>query len=291
MSTYNGEKYISEQLNSVLAQNYPDFHITIRDDCSSDNTLQIIKSYIEKYPEKICLLEDEICTGSICKSYSQLLKKCKADYIAFCNQNDVWKKDKLLFEIKKIKQLETVYGKLFPLLVHSDIEIVDDNLNIKQKSFLKYKNLSSQPRLKNLLIENSVIGCTCLFNRPLLYLAKNIPEEVIMHDWWIALLASSFGNIGFVNVSLVLCRNIACNFSLEKNFSLDYLKASIQYSYRQAEILLDNFSKNLPLSNFKIIGDYACFLLQNKRNKIKTIISKGYRKKSIKEFLGQLVFC
>ena len=293
MTTYNSEKYIEEQLNSILNQHFKNFHVTISDDSSSDRTMQIIQKYAKIFPEKISIIYDEAMIGSVCKSFSRLLQQCNAEYIAFCEQEDIWKKDKLLIEIKKIRQLEALHGKSTPILVHSDLEIIDDNFNINHKSFFKHNNLLSEPKLENLLIENSIKGGTCLFNNALLLLSKNMPGEVIMYDWWIALLAASFGKIGFVNLPLVSCREKSKEINSRKNSirPLDFLKASIQYSYKQAEILLFQFSTNLPINKFEIIGEYACFLIETKSNKIKTIIYKGYKKRGFKKLISQIVFC
>jgi len=293
MATFNGEKYIHEQINSILSQFYKDFHITIRDDCSTDNTVSILKKYVLKYPDKFTLVNSPEKIGSVCKSFSALLKQCDAEYVAFCDQDDVWKKDKLSVEIRKIKQLENQNGKNTPILVHSDLEVVDENLHLLHKSFLKLKNLSGEPTLEHLLYENSITGSTCLFNRALLQLAKKIPDEVIIHDWWVALVAASFGKIGFVPSPLTLFRTNSSNIlgTKSKDSTLNYFKTSLQYSYKQAEILLVEFSENLPITTFKIIGDYACFLIQSKLNKVKMIMLKGYRKNSIKGLISQIVYC
>lgn len=293
LATHNGEKYLEDQLESILSQTYKDFHITIRDDGSTDNTLLIINNYIRKFPLKISLQQDNLICKSSCLNFLALMKNCESDYVALCDQDDVWKKNKLFLEYSKMKELEIIHGFFTPILVHSDLSITNENLNIIHKSFIKYKRLTRLGNINRLLTENNITGCTCLFNKALLKNAVNMPEKIKIHDWWIGLIASCFGEIGFINKPLVLYRQHSDNAVGADNIvsGSRKIKESINYSYYQAKKLLLIFSEEMPVSKFKITAEYSCFPIKNKLYRIKYILFKGYHKNRLLKVIGQLVFC
>lgn len=283
MNTFNGDKYLSEQLNSIFAQYYKDYHLTIVDNSSTDNTVKIINNYIIKYPERITLL---INTNPTIDCFHLLLKNCCAEYITFFGHDDVWKKDKLLTQIRLLKQLEETNSKDTPLLVHSDMEIVNQYLVTIQKSYFRFKNQLTEPRLENLLIENSININTCMFNKALLKYSNKIPEKNINFEWWLSLIASSFGEIVFIEEPLTMLRQLAASGENKKTE-----KTSLFNTYEQANLFLEIFSEDLPINKFKIVSDYAVFSIRSKIYRVASIISKGYRKKTLIEILGQIVSC
>lgn len=293
LATYNGEKYLKQQLDSILCQIYKDFHITIRDDGSTDNTIEIINDYIKKFPLKISLQKDNYICKSPCLNFLALMKKCNSDYIALCDQDDVWKKNKLFLEYSKMKELERENDIYIPLLVHSDLAITDKNLNIKYKSFFKYKKLTRFGNINRLLTENNITGCTCLFNKALLEIVKEMPRQIKIHDWWIGLIASCFGEIGFVNKPLVLYRQHSSNaIGARKSVkNISEIKESINYSYLQAKKLLVMYSDRMSVSKFKSIAKYCCFPIKNKQYRIINILFSGYHKNRLVKIIGQLIFC
>jgi glycosyltransferase involved in cell wall biosynthesis len=198
LPTFNGALFLREQLNSIFQQEGVSVKIVASDDGSTDGTVAILKEFdIEILPFKERLYPSQ--------NVSKLLNR-KAPYVALADQDDVWKKDKLLLSLKKMKEMEEMFGKNTPLLVHTDLEVVDVDLNRIAPSFFKYSRLNPLPNFKSLLTKNSVTGCTILMNEPLVTLAMPIPSEAIMHDWWIALVASAFGKIGVVDKPLVSYR-------------------------------------------------------------------------------------
>lgn len=293
LATYNGEKYLSQQLDSILSQTYKDYHITIRDDGSSDNTMQIINNYISKFPLKITLLKDNLVCKTPCLNFLTLMKNCKSQYIALCDQDDVWKRNKLFLEYSKMKDLERINGINTPLLVHSDLSITDKNLDIKHKSFIKYKKLTRLSNINRLLTENNITGCTCLFNKALLEFAIYMPKQIKIHDWWIGLIASCFGETGFINKPLVLYRQHNQNVIGASNTvtNVSDIKQSINYSYSQAKKMLLMFSEQMPVLKFKIIAIYCCFPIESKLYRIRNILFKGYQKNRLIKIIGQLIFC
>lgn len=293
LPTHNGEKYIAQQLDSLLNQTYRDFHITVYDDNSTDGTKSVISKYINKFPFKISELITSEASGSACRSFDILLKNCESDYAALCDQDDIWKKDKLFYEITKMEELERLHGKDTPLLVHSDLSITDEKMKILHKSFFSYKSLPKKNKMSKLLVQNNVTGCTCLLNKSLCIISGNIPKAIKIHDWWIALIACCFGEIGFVDKTLVLYRqhnnNTIGAYNCIKGKA--QIKNSMSYSYSQAKKYLLVFSEDIPVTKFKIIASYACFPIKSKLYRINNIIFHGYNKKSIIKKLGQLWYC
>ena len=139
LSTYNGEKYLKEQLDSLFSQSYKDFKLIVRDDGSNDKTLDILKKYdIELLPSFGNL--------GVKKSFEKLLKYAsennEAKYFMFCDQDDVWKSDKIEKTLKKMQELENLYGNNMPLLIHTDLEVVNENLKTINHSMWQYEKIN-----------------------------------------------------------------------------------------------------------------------------------------------------
>ncbi len=207
MSVYNGEAYLQEQLDSILSQTFSDFRILIRDDGSSDNTGDIIEAYISKYPDKILKINSiPIHLGPV-KSYSQLIESSNAGYIMLADQDDIWLSDKIAVTIERMVELDTEFNESVPLLVHTDLSIVDEKLRLIDRSSMSYQGLN--PHIKDLsrmFMQNTVSSSTIMINSALKSRILPIPREARMHDWWIALVAGAFGIVDFVNQPTVLYR-------------------------------------------------------------------------------------
>ncbi len=194
LSTYNGEKYLSQQLDSILNQTYKDWKLIIRDDGSVDSTLQIIEKYISRYPDKIQLIPSIGNLGPML-SFGELLKVSTSKYIALCDQDDVWLENKLTLFHEKMLEIENRYSDM-PILIHSDLFVVDKNLKIVNESF--WNKLGLNPNIKSLsyyLSSNNITGCSIILNNKLRELVIPIPSDASMHDWWLAMNASFFGVI------------------------------------------------------------------------------------------------
>lgn len=200
LATYEGEPFIEELMDSLFSQTFSDFRLLIRDDLSKDGTLEIIKRYQEKYPDRITIISST-CRVGACLSFNALLLASKAPYIMFCDQDDVWHRDKIECTLRKIQEKELCLGVNTPLLVHTDLRLTDKQGNEIAPSFWRFAYLTAMRSTKfsNYLVQNNVTGCTTICNRALVTLASPIPKEAIMHDWWMALVASAFGEVVPVN--------------------------------------------------------------------------------------------
>lgn len=259
MATYNGEKYISEQINSLFNQTYTNWKLIIHDDNSRDNTVKIIKEYEKRYSQKIIFLNDNIATGGAKENFTYILNKIddNYDYIMFCDQDDVWLENKVEITLKKMLESEEK-SKDIPILIHTDLKVVDENLNIISYSMFKYQklNIKNQYSLDLMSMENIITGCTMMINKQLSLLSKNIATEAIMHDWWIAIIAlREDGLIEFVDKPTILYRQHQLN-------TIGSKKVNLSYYFKKLLRMKEN------------INDYKRIYIQYKKAKIDIFIFK-----------------
>jgi hypothetical protein len=198
LATYNGERYLKEQLNSLLSQTHKAIHIIAADDGSSDNTVELLLQYSRQFPDKITVVDSSVKTNKgVIGNFGRLLEKSSGSYCMFCDQDDVWNHDKVEVTLKKMLEIENLRGIDTPILIHTDLMVVDRDLAQMAPSFWRYANFDPLKTscLNRLLAQNVVTGCTVMMNASLCSLAKPFPEGAVMHDWWVALVAASFGAV------------------------------------------------------------------------------------------------
>lgn len=213
MATYNGERYIVEQIESLLTQSYKLWELYIHDDGSKDNTLCIINEYVKKYPEKIHIVNGPR-TGGAKYNFLYLMQQVDAPYVMFCDQDDVWLSEKICKTLSSMYEMEKKKGKEIPLLIFSDLKVVDQDLNIIADKMSIYQQLDNRKiKFKDLMIQNVVTGCTVMINRTCVKKAVlfNSIENIIMHDWWCSLVAAYFGCIACIDEPLILYRQHVTN--------------------------------------------------------------------------------
>ena len=196
LSTFNGEKYLKEQIESIIFQTYTNWHLYIRDDCSSDTTLSIINHFKNTSSSKITLLPRFEFNIGVVNSFEKLLIKCSEDYIMFCDQDDIWNSNKIEVTLNKILEIEKKNPNI-PILVCSDLILVDEHLNLIDESMWDYIKIN--PFLKNnlytLAINNFVTGCTVMINSKAKLVSIPFSTNAVIHDWWIALSVYKVGII------------------------------------------------------------------------------------------------
>ena len=187
ISTYNGERYIEEQLDSIFSQTVSDFHVFIRDDGSSDSTCEVIESYIDRHD-----LADKITfeTGKnigFCASFFELLRKAdEGDYWAFCDQDDVWLPGKLESAHLWLSSNDTTK----PLLYHGGFEIGNEDLSIRKA----YEHEQFDYRFYNSITSNIFFGFSLVSNSTLRkMLLRADPTHIKYHDWFAAMITAAFG--------------------------------------------------------------------------------------------------
>ena len=195
LATYNGAAFVEAQLDSILAQTHKNWRLVIRDDGSTDKTPEIVEAFRARHPEKVIVLEDEAGNLGLVQNYSRLMEHAGAGYVAFCDQDGVWKPLKLELSLQKMCDMEADHGADKPLLVFTDLTVVDEDLQPIHGSFWRHEGLRPDRcnSLNRLLLQNVVTGCTALMNRPLVERSVPLPAEAVVHDWWVALVAAAFG--------------------------------------------------------------------------------------------------
>ncbi len=208
LSTYNGQEFLREQIDSILSQTYSQWRLIVRDDVSSDQTNEILEEYVNRYPDKIVKVIDNLGNIGCIKSYETLLNQSSSEYIMFSDQDDVWLPNKIELSMKKMIQLESKYNDT-PLLVHADLIVVDENLNLIANSFWSYTKIFPEILDNNkyyLAIRNSVTGCTMLINKLAKGVALPFASNVEMHDAWIAINVVLSGKVDYIREQVIMYR-------------------------------------------------------------------------------------
>ena len=186
MATYNGEKYLKDQLDSILKQIQSSDEVIISDDGSNDSTRYIIEKFQKKY--KNIYLVDGPKRG-VQKNFENALKHARGDILFLSDQDDIWMDGKVERVLKEFENSKT-------LCVVHDAEIVDGNMNKVKDSFFELKN--GKPGLLHNLYRNAFIGCCMAFRKCVFEKSYPFPDHIEMHDWWIGLVAECMGNTVFI---------------------------------------------------------------------------------------------
>lgn len=238
MATYNGSKYLTEQIDSIINQTYKNWTLYIRDDGSNDDTLNIINEFCNKYPDKIILIDDNKAGLGSKNNFAELLLYSKNEYCMFCDQDDVWLNNKIEISINNMINSESLYGKGTPILVHTNLKVVDKKLNILDNSYWDFQGLNgSNTTINKLMVENNITGCTMIINKALKEKVVSIPQNAIMHDWWIGLIASTLGKIVPIQEPTILYRQHENNEVGAKNInSINLLISKLNYKHINSSI-------------------------------------------------------
>lgn len=247
MATFNGEKYVAEQIRSLFSQTYNNFRLIIGDDASSDKTPDIISSFVQKYPDRILFLPFTSRLGA-CGNYSRLIELSDADYLMFCDQDDVWMPKKIEYSLACMKELESIHGTSVPLMVHSDLIVVDQTLKPIHPSWRKYVGVSQHSySLNALLLRHAYLGCTLLCNKELILLSSPIPPEAGMHDYWITLTATALGHIGNIEEPTIYYRIHDCNVvgahAYDYGWLMEQIRNNPDFIIQTKQRILRSFSR------------------------------------------------
>jgi glycosyltransferase involved in cell wall biosynthesis len=295
MAAYNGEKYIEAQINSVLNQSYTDWHLYIRDDASTDKRADIIKRYADKYPEKISISVNEKNSGSPAANFYALISASTADYVMTCDQDDIWHSNK----IEKTLKLMQKEDNTLPLLAHTDLTVTDEDMNTLHTSMINTQHIDvSKTKLKNLIVQNCVTGCTMCLNRALINKIR-FSENIPVHDWWLACSAVLFGKIVFLPESTINYRQHGKNtcgakdmqsaaYLAERVKNKSHSKSMLILSYTMAEELLQKYDDDISETDRKMLTQYADSKNANKAKRLFVIAKYGIWKSGVIRKLGQI---
>lgn len=229
MCTYNGEKYIKEQLSSIIEQTFENFELIITDDGSSDSTIEIIKKYQDK-DNRIMLYQNEKNLG-FKKNFEYAISLCSGEYIALADQDDIWKSNKLEVFLESIKDNVLIYSDA--ILIDKDSQEIGKELVRSEK-----RNLVSGNCNKAFILDNCVSGNTLMFKRSLVANILPIPETISYHDIWIAFVASTYGTIIYTEEAMTYYRRYSEQIT-HRDINNDFKYEGIQRLYnlqKQKEI-------------------------------------------------------
>lgn len=335
VASRNGSRYIRQQLDSILAQSHKDVHVLVSDDCSGDGTRELLAGYEQQHGDRVMVLNRKDSSGGaqvhflklmkmmadcaeagpldhreILKEYEagrdqgiRLRRLAGAGYFMLSDQDDVWMPGKAETLLKRMQDMEKERGaQSRALLVHSDLRVVDEELNLIEESFFRYQKISPErTRLSQLLVQNNVTGGAVMFNRGMLAYLRDIPDTCLMHDAWLALVASCFGNIGCVEQPLYCYRQHGNNtLGAEKGDSSESVRARIKdgssarNNYRkmfaQAECFRRMFDSRLSREQKETLEAFIRLPRCSRMGKIALILRYGFTKNTLLRTLGQMLF-
>lgn len=198
LATYNGAEFLPDLLASLDGQSDQDWELVARDDGSTDATVRLLESWGEANPGRLRIIKDGRGNLGPIGNFSVLLAESRADTFFFCDQDDVWLPKKIARLRGRMEQAEEHFGSATPLLIHSDLIVVDQALNKVSDSFWDYQWVaqpSAEAPWKMIAFQNVVTGCAMMGNAALRRMSLPVPSAAVMHDWWLALVASVAGRI------------------------------------------------------------------------------------------------
>ena len=244
LATYNGSKYLHEQLDSILNQSYGNINVIIRDDGSSDNTVMIIKEYEQK-DSRVRLLNDNLGNLGFVRNFEELMKNSTSEYLMFSDQDDIWYNNKVETSYTRIKAIEETNGKSCPILVHTNSKIMNYETRTKSLFISDYaKNSSFENSFFNFFVQ----GSTMLINASLKREALPFSKEVYLHDRYLHLIAEFIGIRSYVDAPTMDYRQHSNNEIGSRVNVIDKIKNKRYFNLKDRELLifLDNtYSTNL----------------------------------------------
>ena len=227
LPTYNGAAYLAEQVASIHQQTLRPQRLLVRDDGSTDGTLELIQRLGQRYGDWLKVLSADGNLGCI-GNINRLLAATTAPYVALADQDDVWLSHKLERSLELLQSLEATCGVELPLLVHGDLELMDEAGASLHTTYFQRQHLhADRVAPADLAMSNVVTGCTVLCNRALLSQALPIPKQALMHDWWLALVASAFGRVELLEDVLVRYRQHSRNVLGAQGLGLEYWRSRL----------------------------------------------------------------
>ncbi|TDI45240.1 MAG: glycosyltransferase family 2 protein [Acidobacteria bacterium] len=209
LATRNGSRYLPQLLESVAAQTDDRWHLVARDDASEDETPALLEGFRTGRPAEVDLGREHIGAAA---NFGRLAQRSTAPFAMFCDQDDVWMPDKIERLMERMNTLESRLGSETPILVHSDLRVVDADLSPVHRSYWRFQNMApARDDLIQLLAQNTVTGCASLMNRALIERGLPIPDHAVMHDHWYALVAATCGMIDYLDDATVHYRQHAGN--------------------------------------------------------------------------------
>ena len=288
LATYNGEKYVGEQIDSIINQTYNNWELLIRDDNSKDRTLEILKEY-EKKDKRIKVIEDKKGNLGFVKNFEELLNNSKEDWVMFSDQDDYWLENKIE---KYVAILNTSSEDILkkPMLIHSNSFICDDNLEIIKDEFINSK-IANKYSEDDFYFAYFVQGSTVLINRAIIDLALPFSKNVTVHDRYFHLLAEFLGKRIFINETLIKYRQHSNNKIGAKSSVISKILKKRYFHTEDRELILEiqkKYKDNLETEQIEKIEKYLEVTNDKKNRFLRFYLSREF-KMNIKKRLFMLL--
>ena len=307
-AAYRGNDYAPALIDSILAQDCGEWQLVLSDD--GGFTEELLAGYAERYPDRIILHRSGLRFGSAQKHFCYLMQQYRnEEYLMFCDQDDVWHPDKVrktlaaMQEAEQAARAENRSENAPPVLVHTDLRVVDGELTPLDESFMHYSRLDgSRLKLNELLIQNVVTGCTLMINRPLAALALDGvgTEGMLMHDWWIALCASAFGRSVFLPEATIDYRQHGGNqvgaksplnpSYVKSRLSGNAIRKSLDDTSAQAAAFLAVYGDRLDAEQKEMVETYAKLPAMGKLARLRACSHYGFWKKDPARRAAQMIW-
>ncbi|GFH42421.1 alpha-L-Rha alpha-1,3-L-rhamnosyltransferase [Lactococcus hodotermopsidis] len=295
LSTYNGERFLAEQIESIQNQTFQAWQLLIRDDGSTDDTLKIIKAFARDDARIHFINETERINLGVIKSFFTLIKSETADVYFFSDQDDVWLPDKLATMLEETQK----HDQTKPLMVYMDLSVVDQNLNILTPSMIRTQSHHANTTLLPELTENTVTGGVSMINHALAEKWLST-DDIIMHDWYLALLATATGELVYIDRVGELYRqhenNVLGARTVGKRFELLHQgpkKIFMRYwqlihdSQAQALKIVNQAVDDVSIEKIELIRKFVDIDQQNIFERVRRLLKYKYTKNQLKH---QIVF-
>lgn len=282
MSTYNGEKYVADQIESIQNQTFKDWNLIIRDDGSKDKTCDIVEKLASE-DGRIRLIKAE--NVGVIRSFYELVKAEEADYYFFSDQDDYWLPEKLQVTLNEAE----LHDNSQPVMYYTDLKVVDQNLKVLNESMIRSQSHHANTQLVQELTENTVTGGSSMINHALASKWQTT-TDIIMHDWYLALLATAIGELVFIDVPTYLYRQHDSNVLGARTWSKrmkKWLRPQLWFkkywnliisSQKQAQKLLLENSAELKEADKELVQAFVNILNQSKTERRQTLEKYQLRK-------------
>lgn len=301
LATYNGERYLAEQVDSLLAQTASGVRVLARDDGSTDSTPAILHEYARRNPDRIMLIDDDVRCGGPAPNFMQIMKHSTAEYVMFSDQDDYWYPGKAEHMLEVVQREERrAGGSGVPVLAFGDYRVVDAQLHPigVPKGHLQIDKFHVS--LNRLLVQNYVTGCTMMVNRAACRLAGGWEPAILMHDWWLALCCAAMGRIVHDPTVLMDYRQHGDNDVGAKDvkswaYRLDRLRdpaarsSSLDY-LRQAQALDERLGDAMPAESRRTLERFLEIPSLGKFARMRRLVSGGYLKSDLVRNIGFLLW-
>lgn len=259
LSTHNGANWLPALLESLLQQTWQDWALLIRDDASSDGTAALLQAWQAQWPHKVASLECSQTHLGSTASFSALVMRSQADYLLFCDQDDIWLPRKIEKLMQHMQRSEAQYGAATPLLVHADMTVVDAQQRVLADSFWQQRGFNLTQSRQAYLLQNTVSGCATLFNRAAALAAFPVPAQAIQHDRWLALVCAWQGQVVAVSQVLVLYRQHEKNAlgAAGLGWRVTQIHARVVAWSQQTEAFLQRYGTHLTTPDYQRVAALA----------------------------------